>query len=176
LPNATDSEKDRQVKAVEKACSLIGEEGERKKEKWSVRALGMEVGLTESHFCRVFKKVMGMTVGEYRSRLLISRDVPSKTNRLETDTNHEALSLHDTSEDRTSVMSTNALGTNADWLGSNSIDLYFDLIANNSNAIEESEFSIPYSNLETSMCLSVDLSNAEMDYYFQFTSFSGTIA
>lgn len=39
--------------------------GERRK--WSVKRLATEVGVTESHFCRVFKKVMGMTVGEYRS-------------------------------------------------------------------------------------------------------------
>lgn len=37
--------------------------------KWTVKALGAEVGMTESHFCRVFRKVMGMTVGEYRASL-----------------------------------------------------------------------------------------------------------
>ena len=31
-----------------------------------MKALAKSVGLTESHFCRVFKKVEGLTVGEYR--------------------------------------------------------------------------------------------------------------
>lgn len=44
--------------------ALIEKEGEG--DKWSVKALAKEVGLTESHFCRVFKKVEGRTVGEYR--------------------------------------------------------------------------------------------------------------
>ncbi len=175
LPNAVDSEKDPQVKAVEKACRLIGEEGGRRTEKWSVRALGVEVGLTEGHFCRVFKKVTGMTVGQYRSYLLVSRDVPSKTKRLERGGNHEALSLYDTFEDCTSTMSPDALGTNADWLGSNSSDIYFDLISNDSNSIGDADFGILYPSLETSTCLSIDLSNAEMDYYFQFSNFSGTM-
>jgi methylphosphotriester-DNA--protein-cysteine methyltransferase len=53
---------------VNKACKLIGKEIQGG-EKWGVKALAKEVGLTESHFCRVFKKVMGMTIGEYRSQL-----------------------------------------------------------------------------------------------------------
>ncbi|CZS93014.1 uncharacterized protein RAG0_03495 [Rhynchosporium agropyri] len=31
--------------------------------------LAQEVGLTESHFCRVFKKVMRMTLGEYGTEI-----------------------------------------------------------------------------------------------------------
>lgn len=49
-----------------KACELIRQESE-SGDKLSVKSLAKEVGLTESHFCRVFKKVMGMTIGEYRS-------------------------------------------------------------------------------------------------------------
>jgi methylphosphotriester-DNA--protein-cysteine methyltransferase len=69
-PELRDGEGDPQKVAVEKACNLVrneqpgGEYG-----KWSVKALAMEVGLTESHFCRIFKKVMGMTVGEYRGSI-----------------------------------------------------------------------------------------------------------
>jgi len=34
-----------------------------------VKELAKEVGLTESHFCRIFKKIAGRTVGEYRRSL-----------------------------------------------------------------------------------------------------------
>ncbi|KAL5319335.1 hypothetical protein ACEPPN_012386 [Leptodophora sp. 'Broadleaf-Isolate-01'] len=64
-PNLGETEGDPQITAVEKACELITNEGSRGV-KWSVKGLAKEVGLTESHFCRVFKKVMGMTIGEYR--------------------------------------------------------------------------------------------------------------
>lgn len=59
--------------AVTKACELILDEGKRDGTKWSVKSLAKEVGLTESHFCRVFKKVMGVTVGEYRAQVLKKR-------------------------------------------------------------------------------------------------------
>jgi hypothetical protein len=59
---------DPQKIAVEKACDLVRKELDGTEDrKWSVKALATEVGLTESHFCRIFKKVMGMTVGEYRA-------------------------------------------------------------------------------------------------------------
>ncbi|KAG4440566.1 hypothetical protein IFR05_003933 [Cadophora sp. M221] len=64
-PNLGENEGDPQILAVEKACELIMNEGSGGV-KWSVKGLAKEVGLTESHFCRVFKKVMGMTIGEYR--------------------------------------------------------------------------------------------------------------
>ncbi len=67
-----DAEKDPQIIAVQKACKVIDQEVE---EKWNVKELAMKVGLTESHFCRVFKKVMGITVGEYRSQV---RSVPGR--------------------------------------------------------------------------------------------------
>jgi Bacterial regulatory helix-turn-helix proteins, AraC family len=47
------------------------EENGGKDGKWTVKALATEVGLTESHFCRIFKKVMGMTVGVYRNSILL---------------------------------------------------------------------------------------------------------
>jgi len=56
--------------AVGKACELIGDEGRGAGTKWSVKNLAREVGLTESHFCRVFKKIVGFTVGEYRARVV----------------------------------------------------------------------------------------------------------
>ncbi|TVY25609.1 Bifunctional transcriptional activator/DNA repair enzyme [Lachnellula hyalina] len=77
---------DGQKVLVAKACGLIENEGvsgsaglgvgvgvqlemEVEVGKWSVRDLARECGVTESHFCRVFKKVMGCTVGEYRKQL-----------------------------------------------------------------------------------------------------------
>jgi AraC-like DNA-binding protein len=66
-PELGDGEGDPQKIAVEKACDLVRKEQDgTDARKWSVKALATEVGLTESHFCRVFRKVMGMTVGEYR--------------------------------------------------------------------------------------------------------------
>jgi len=56
---------DPQKAAIKKACALV--ESERNGQIWSVKDLGKEVGLTESHFCRTFKKVMGCTVGDYRA-------------------------------------------------------------------------------------------------------------
>jgi methylphosphotriester-DNA--protein-cysteine methyltransferase len=67
-PELRNGDGDPQKIAVKKACDLVRKEqsgGENRK--WSVKALATEVGLTESHFCRIFKKVMGMTVGEYRT-------------------------------------------------------------------------------------------------------------
>ncbi|PVH75753.1 hypothetical protein DL98DRAFT_518453 [Cadophora sp. DSE1049] len=66
-PNLRENEGDPQFLAVEKACELITKE-EKGEVKWSVKGLAKEVGLTESHFCRVFKKIMGMTIGEYRAK------------------------------------------------------------------------------------------------------------
>ncbi|KAK0101159.1 hypothetical protein ONS95_012861 [Cadophora gregata] len=65
-PNLRENEADPQILAVEKACDLIKKESTGDV-KWSVKGLAKEVGLTESHFCRVFKKIMGVTIGEYRA-------------------------------------------------------------------------------------------------------------
>ena len=70
------TEGDPQRIAVAKACELVKKEGAQEGkdgEKWSVKGLAKEVGLTESHFCRVFKKIMGMTVGEYRTSIARKR-------------------------------------------------------------------------------------------------------
>ena len=53
--------------------ALIRDEVDGEK-KWAVKGLAKEVGLTESHFCRVFKKVMGCTIGEYRANVLAERN------------------------------------------------------------------------------------------------------
>lgn len=52
--------------AVAKSCAMIDREMQ-SGAKNGVKELAKEAGFTESHFCRVFKKVMGMTVGEYRA-------------------------------------------------------------------------------------------------------------
>ena len=65
-PNEILTQGDPQRIAVAKARVLIGMEIHGKV-RLSVKALASEVGLTESHFCRIFKKVTGATVGEYRT-------------------------------------------------------------------------------------------------------------
>ena len=75
-PSMKENEGDPQITAVERACELIKMETERG-EKWGVKALAKEVGLTESHFCRIFKKIVGVTVGEYRSQIL-EKLIPEK--------------------------------------------------------------------------------------------------
>ncbi|RDW89106.1 hypothetical protein BP6252_01138 [Coleophoma cylindrospora] len=56
---------------VEKVADLLGKElsGGKVAKKWTVRMLATEVGLTESYFCRLFKKEVGCTVGEFRAKL-----------------------------------------------------------------------------------------------------------
>jgi AraC-like DNA-binding protein len=56
-------ERNPQSLAVSKAKKLLTDPATT----WTVKALAKEVGLTESHFCRVFKKVTGMRVSEYRT-------------------------------------------------------------------------------------------------------------
>ncbi|KAG4028107.1 hypothetical protein MFRU_024g00770 [Monilinia fructicola] len=53
---------------VDKAMKLIEIEMEDGVKKWTVKKMAKEVGFTESHFCRVFKKETGMTMGEYRMK------------------------------------------------------------------------------------------------------------
>lgn len=65
-PAVAEDEGDPQKIAVAKTCASIDNE-ERGGEKKSVRRLAKDAGFTESHFCRVFKKITGMTVGEYRA-------------------------------------------------------------------------------------------------------------
>lgn len=67
-PDDLDAEQgDAQVQAVMAAKRTL--ESERWGRKKSVRELAKEAGLTESHFCRVFKKITGVTVREYRMSL-----------------------------------------------------------------------------------------------------------
>ncbi|KAN0102927.1 hypothetical protein V8E51_011240 [Hyaloscypha variabilis] len=88
-PELRDEDSDPQKIAVEKACDLVRKEQRGGKAgKWTVKALATEVGLTESHFCRIFKKVMGMTVGEYRASIL-QKNTGSST--AETTTDHQSL-------------------------------------------------------------------------------------
>lgn len=58
---------DTQKLAVEKAKELL--RSERQDSRWTVKSLAKQVGMTESHFCRVFKKVEGSTVGDFRAVL-----------------------------------------------------------------------------------------------------------
>lgn len=67
-PELKEAEGNPQKVFVDRACELIRNEVDDEK-KWSVKGLAKEVGLTESHFCRVFKKVVGLTIGEYRNSL-----------------------------------------------------------------------------------------------------------
>ena len=65
-PAVAEDKGDPQKIAVAKTCASIDKElqgGEIK----GVKELAKDVGFTESHFCRVFKKVTGLTVREYRA-------------------------------------------------------------------------------------------------------------
>ncbi|KAG9232106.1 transcriptional regulator [Amylocarpus encephaloides] len=72
-PELPAAEENPQHIAVERACELVRQEKDGDG-KWSVKSLAKEVGLTDSHFCRVFKKVVGVTIGEYRSELMALED------------------------------------------------------------------------------------------------------
>jgi hypothetical protein len=91
-PELRDGEGNPQKIAVEKACGLIRKEQPGDEDgKWSVKALATEVGLTESHFCRIFKKVMGMTVGEYRAFISLGNtQTSSEMAFMDLDKAHEA--------------------------------------------------------------------------------------
>jgi methylphosphotriester-DNA--protein-cysteine methyltransferase len=65
-PEVADDEVDPQKIAIAKTCASIDREAEGGQKK-GLKALAKDVGFTESHFCRVFKKGTGMTVGEYRA-------------------------------------------------------------------------------------------------------------
>jgi methylphosphotriester-DNA--protein-cysteine methyltransferase len=58
---------DPQRVSVDRAKKIL--ENETDGARWSIKALAKELGLTESHFCRVFKKLEGRTVGDYRTLL-----------------------------------------------------------------------------------------------------------
>jgi hypothetical protein len=73
-----EDEGDPQKIAVVKTCAAIDKEllGAEKK---GVKELAKDVGFTESHFCRVFKKITGLTVGEYRASISGRQTLLSKT-------------------------------------------------------------------------------------------------
>lgn len=54
--------------AIDKACELLDAEFQ-EGGNLSIKVLAAKVGLTECHFCRVFKKIKGVTVGEYKRQL-----------------------------------------------------------------------------------------------------------
>ncbi len=101
-------EGDPQKIAVEKACDLVRKEQEGiDARKWSVKDLATEVGLTESHFCRVFRKVMGMTVGKYRAFVSL-RILERLAEAPKMDQQHR---LDVTHESRESISTNDTLGT-----------------------------------------------------------------
>ncbi|CAD6441240.1 45e28ab4-db91-47ab-ad2c-0bbe949dfc39-CDS [Sclerotinia trifoliorum] len=55
---------------VDRVMKLIENEVENGGEKWTLRKMAKEVGLTESHFCRIFKREAGVTMGEYRKKVV----------------------------------------------------------------------------------------------------------
>ncbi|KAF7944387.1 hypothetical protein EAE96_010784 [Botrytis aclada] len=55
---------------VEKAMKLIESELANGDQKWTIKKMAQEMGLTESHFCRIFKRETGGTLGEYRMKVI----------------------------------------------------------------------------------------------------------
>lgn len=79
----SENDGDSQKLAVAKACEILVN-GKDDDAQLSVKALAAKVGLTECHFCRVFKKIMGVTVGSYRKALQhqnVARTETTTTNR-----------------------------------------------------------------------------------------------
>ncbi|TGO63247.1 hypothetical protein BCON_0014g00360 [Botryotinia convoluta] len=60
---------------VDQAMKLIESELANGDRKWTIRKMAKEVGLTESHFCRVFKRETGGTLGEYRMKVIGQQSV-----------------------------------------------------------------------------------------------------
>lgn len=72
-PEIPEEAGDPQKIAIAKTCATISKElqGGQKK---TVRELAKDASFTESHFCRMFKKGTGMTIGEYRASIASKRD------------------------------------------------------------------------------------------------------
>ncbi|KAF7926303.1 uncharacterized protein EAE98_006598 [Botrytis deweyae] len=68
---------------VDQAMKLIESELANGDQKWTIKKMANEVGLTESHFCRVFKRETGGTLGEYRMKV-VGRQVVEMTHGNET--------------------------------------------------------------------------------------------
>lgn len=60
---------------VDQAMKLIESELANGGQKWTIKKMAREVGLTESHFCRVFKRETGGTLGEYRLKVIGQQSV-----------------------------------------------------------------------------------------------------
>ncbi|KAF7935343.1 uncharacterized protein EAE97_008250 [Botrytis byssoidea] len=69
------SEMGRGRRMVDQAMELIESELANGGQKWTIKKMAKEVGLTESHFCRVFKKETGGTLGEYRMKVIAQQSV-----------------------------------------------------------------------------------------------------
>lgn len=67
-PDMSEEEGDPQRIAISKTCASIQQEARAGRKK-GLKQLASEAGFTESHFCRIFKKGTGMTVGEYRASI-----------------------------------------------------------------------------------------------------------
>lgn len=52
--------------------------------KWSLKELAKDVGVTPSYLCRVFKKTMGMTIGEYMKQFEAPMEEPIPSELLQT--------------------------------------------------------------------------------------------
>ncbi|KAH8821433.1 metal binding domain of Ada-domain-containing protein [Xylogone sp. PMI_703] len=85
-----------QRKAIEKACDLIKGESLQDNEvkKWTVKALAKEVGLTESHFCRSFKRFTGCTIGEYRAQMISTAQNEARIGTTVTDPSSSTADQH----------------------------------------------------------------------------------
>jgi methylphosphotriester-DNA--protein-cysteine methyltransferase len=73
-PEISEEAGDPQKIAIAKTCATIAAEAQGGQKK-GVRELAKDAGFTESHFCRIFKKGTGMTVGEYRASVASKRNV-----------------------------------------------------------------------------------------------------
>ncbi|APA15430.1 hypothetical protein SS1G_09111 [Sclerotinia sclerotiorum 1980 UF-70] len=62
---------------VDRVMKLIENEVENGGQRWTLRKMAKEVGLTESHFCRIFKKEAGVTMGEYRKKVVERQQLES---------------------------------------------------------------------------------------------------
>jgi methylphosphotriester-DNA--protein-cysteine methyltransferase len=87
-PEISEGEGDPQKIAIAKTCTAIKEEAEGRQKK-TIKELAKDVGFTESHFCRIFKKGIGMTVSEYRMSISRMPDPVSETLLSETQAHSE---------------------------------------------------------------------------------------
>ncbi len=174
-PNTSEDEGDPQRIAVTKACKLIDQEvgGD---DKWAVKALATEVELTESYFCRVFKKITSMTVGQYRARgvALSGHSSPEITEfsiMEETNECHPTSSLQVTFPESTSLAGNEVLITNhefseilQDWGDFNSFQppVNTPIFAFDGNYREHYSYrlAVPYSP-----------DNEKVEDFFQFVDF-----